>query len=81
MRRASKYAVFRPNCFARSLALDSLLRRRGIRSSHLHFGVRSGEPGFEAHAWVTVAGTVVGDDPGFVSRFREIGNLSMVERS
>lgn len=81
VRRASRYAVARPNCFARSLALEWLLRRWGIRSSHVHFGVRSGEPGFEAHAWVTVAGAVVGDDPGFVSRFREISDLSMVERA
>lgn len=78
VRRAARYALSRPNCFARSLALDWLLRRVGVRSSQVHFGVRAGEPGFEAHAWVTVAGAVVGDDPGFVSRFREIGDLSVV---
>jgi len=75
--RAIRYGVFRPKCLARSVALHRLLRGAGIRGSRIRIGVRPGPDGLSAHAWVTLADRVLGDDPRFVGRFTEIADARM----
>jgi Transglutaminase-like superfamily len=58
--RACRYYPKSPACLQRSLALTSMLRRRGI-AADLEIGVR--QPPFESHAWVEVAGRVINDTP------------------
>ena len=52
---------WRPTCLPRAIATRWMLRRRGI-SCRAHLGVITTDP-FEAHAWVTVHGTVVEGGP------------------
>lgn len=75
--RASRFGIFRPKCLARSLATRDLLRARGIGAGRIHIGVRQLGGRLEAHAWVTVGGRLVGDDPRHVARFREIGEQGL----
>jgi hypothetical protein len=77
--RAARRGVFRPRCLARSVALQRMLSAEGIRGSQIHVGVRSVRGTFEAHAWVTLHGRLIGDEPAFVERFREIGEISIAE--
>jgi len=58
---ASRHTPTPNSCLHRSLALWWLLRRRRF-DSHLHFGARRQQAGFEAHAWVEHNGVVVFDD-------------------
>jgi len=59
------------NCLRRSLALRRLLRRRGI-GSRLHLGVRRGDGGLEAHAWVSCGGQVLNDTPEVDRNYAEL---------
>lgn len=74
---AARALPWHPRCLERSLALIFLLRRRGL-PARLRIGVRkaAGEgrqgvspPAIEAHAWVEVAGRVVGDGADVHERF------------
>ena len=58
---ASRHTPTSNSCLHRSLTLWWLLRRRRF-DSHLHFGARRQQSGFEAHAWVEHNGVVVFDD-------------------
>lgn len=75
--RAVRYGPLRPKCLARSLALHRLLDRSGVEGSRIRIGVRTVADKLTAHAWVTLGGTILGDDPGFVSRFTEIAITQM----
>ena len=78
LNRAIRYGLLRPKCLARSVALHRLLCWAGIRGSRIRIGVRSVmEGGLTAHAWVTLADRVLGDDPRFVGRFTEIADARM----
>lgn len=77
--RAAAYGVFRPRCLVRSLAIQRMLRRRGIVSSALHIGVRLRDGAFEAHAWVELDGRVVGDSRGHVQTFTRMTDHRLVE--
>jgi hypothetical protein len=57
---ASRHTPTPNSCLHRSLALWWFLRRRGF-DSHLRFGARRQQSGFEAHAWVEHNGVVVFD--------------------
>jgi hypothetical protein len=50
----------RPGCLAASLALQSILRRRGVASA-LRLGVRTVGTELDAHAWVEADGRVLFD--------------------
>ena len=58
---ASRHTPMQNSCLHRSLTLWWLLRRRGF-DSHVRFGARRQQSGFEAHAWVEHRGVVVFDD-------------------
>ncbi len=51
--KVASHCFWRPSCLQQSVAVILMLRRRHI-PSHLHLGVRQGENGLEAHAWVNV---------------------------
>jgi Transglutaminase-like superfamily len=53
-------------CLPRSLTFWTLLRRRGVQSE-LIIGFDPTKPGIGAHAWVTVAGVAVGEDPTHIA--------------
>ncbi|HEX8643854.1 MAG TPA: lasso peptide biosynthesis B2 protein [Allosphingosinicella sp.] len=65
----SRRAPWRVVCFQSALALQMLLRRRGIAST-LHYGIAQEEE-IKAHVWLSVAGEAVigGED---APRFTEI---------
>ncbi len=69
--RAARHHRAPMNCLRRSLALQRLLRRRGI-GSRLHLGVRQGAAGLEAHAWVSSRGRVLNDTPDAGQRYAEL---------
>ncbi|HEY8468438.1 MAG TPA: lasso peptide biosynthesis B2 protein [Longimicrobiales bacterium] len=76
--RAAAYGIFRPHCLVRSMAIQRMLRRRGITSSHLNIGVRTREGEFEAHAWVELDGIVIGDSREHVQTFTRVMDLRVV---
>jgi hypothetical protein len=55
-------------CLARSIVLSCLLERQGI-AAQVRIGVRKGEQGFEAHAWVEAGGTILNDGQDVAERF------------
>lgn len=77
--RAARYGVFRPRCLVRSLAVQRMLRRRGIHSSELRIGVRMEGGALLAHAWVELDGVVIGDSLQHVRAFSPAPDLRLVE--
>lgn len=77
--RAARYGIFRPLCLARSIALQRMLMREGILGSRLRIGVRPEGHALKAHAWVTLNDIVVGDDPEFVSRYKEMPGMAAID--
>lgn len=57
---AARHTLLTNTCLHRALTLWWMLRRRGFFAS-LQLGVRKQSDHFEAHAWVTYAGSVVND--------------------
>jgi hypothetical protein len=65
-------APWRLVCFQQALALQMLLRRRGVAST-LHYGIAREEE-LKAHVWLSVAGeTVIGGEDA--PRFTEIARF------
>ena len=77
--RAASYGVFRPQCLVRSLAIQRMLRRRGVSGSTIRIGVRLRDGEFNAHAWVEIGGVVIGDSPAHVETFTRITDHRLVE--
>jgi hypothetical protein len=59
--RVASVLPWQPVCLPQAIAVRTMLRRRGVRST-LHLGVVSGEA-LSAHAWVTVGQAIVQGDP------------------
>lgn len=78
IRRAADHGVFRPRCLVRSIALSRMLESRGIRGSEIRIGVQAGGGRFAAHAWVELAGRVIGDEPRHTRSFVQISTLRVV---
>ena len=56
---AARYVPWRAKCFQKGLALQRMLRRRGI-DARLHYGIGRDETGeLEAHVWVAAGDAVV----------------------
>ncbi len=55
--RVARAVPWHPTCLRQALAVQRMLRRRGV-ANRLHLGVAGG-PAIEAHAWVTVQGQPV----------------------
>ena len=56
--RAAKVVPGGRQCLVQAMAIDRMLRRRGVHHA-VHIGV-TGSDGFAAHAWVTVGDTLLG---------------------
>jgi hypothetical protein len=68
--RVAARLPWRPTCLRQALAVQRMLRRRGI-PNRLHLGVASAREA-EAHAWITVDGQAVVGDNG-IERFVQLG--------
>lgn len=66
--RAGRRLPWKTTCLERSLTLWWLLRRTGV-PCELRIGVRRGETGVEAHAWVEHAGQAINDTPDVAARY------------
>ena len=77
--RAGDYGVFRPLCLVRAVAVHRMLERHHIRGSRIRIGVRMRRGRFGAHAWVELAGRVVGDDIEHVGSFAELAEVHLVD--
>jgi hypothetical protein len=78
--RAARRGLFRPSCLTASVALQRLLERHGVAGGRLHVGVRQDGERFEAHAWVTLGGVLLRDDPAHVAGFRELPGVRFTDR-
>jgi hypothetical protein len=65
-------------CLVRALAIRTLLQEDGIHGATIRIGVRMGAGGFAAHAWVELAGTVIGDRREHVATFRVVDDVALV---
>lgn len=77
--RAARYGVFRPQCLVRSLAIQRMLRSRGVDTGRLNIGVRMQDGSFQAHAWVELNGAVIGDTLKHVQTFTKVTDFRLVE--
>lgn len=59
--RVASVLPWQPTCLRQAIATRWMLQRRGI-ACQAHLGIVNTQP-FEAHAWVTVHGTVVQGGP------------------
>jgi hypothetical protein len=66
----------RATCLPRSVALWSLLRRRGV-DTEVVIGVRPGGEPLDAHAWVERHGVPLNESPEIVARFARLDRGSM----
>ena len=63
------------SCLTQSLALQFLLTRSG-RSSKLHIGVKKDQlTGFQAHAWVEIAGNPLLSTPAEIADYAHLLSL------
>jgi Transglutaminase-like superfamily len=76
---ASKLGPADVVCLPRSLTLWTLLRRRGVHGE-LVIGFDPTKPGIGAHAWVTVAGVAVGEDPAHIASLHVFDDPVLVAR-
>jgi len=65
---AGNHVPFPSTCLTRSLLLNLLLRRRGVRSE-LRIGVRMTDGRLDAHAWVECGGRPVNETRDVAARF------------
>jgi len=61
------------------MAIQRMLRRRGITASRINVGVRRRNGEFEAHAWIELDGVVIGDSRQHVQTFTRLPDLRLVE--
>ena len=69
---ASDEGIVHGKCLEQSIVLWWLLMRRGV-PAELQIGGRRTSAGFEAHAWVEIAGTVVSDRDTVHQEFAPFG--------
>jgi len=69
---ASEEGIFHGKCLERSIVLWWFLQRRGF-PAELQIGGRRTGAGFEAHAWVEIAGAVINDHDGVGQEFSPFG--------
>ncbi len=67
---AAREGLGQPNCLSRSLVLWWLLARQGC-PAELRIGTRKKDAALEAHAWVELAGRVLGEEDDPHTRFAD----------
>lgn len=78
--RAATYGILKPTCLERAVALQKLLRRRGVDGGRVRVGVRWEGGEFYAHAWVELNGVILADSPARVGAFTSIAEAGVPER-
>lgn len=78
--RAARYGVFRPTCLVRAVALERMIVRSGVGTAVVRVGVLRGNDQFLAHAWIELAGRVIGDEASRVGRFTPLQDFSALPR-
>jgi len=78
--RAARYGLFRPTCLVRAVALERMIVRAGVGPAVVRVGVLNGGNAFMAHAWIELAGRVVGDEPSRVAQFTPLHDFSALSR-
>ncbi len=78
--RAARYGVFRPTCLVRAVALERMIVRSGVGTAVVRVGVLRGDDRFLAHAWIELAGRVIGDEASRVRQFTPLQDFSALPR-
>ena len=69
VRRVAFHGVPRSQCLVRSLAICEMLEHEKIQGAIVRIGVQPRDAKLEAHAWVELGGTIIGDTPDHVGNF------------
>jgi hypothetical protein len=69
VRRVAFHAIPRSQCLVRSLAICEMLEEEEIHGAIVRIGVQPRDSKLEAHAWVELGGTIIGDTPDHVGNF------------
>ena len=77
--RAAAYGPYRAKCLVRSIALKRMLDAHGVRGARVCVGVRQSGGKFMAHAWVDLAGRVLGDEEAGVRAFEQLSDVHLVD--
>jgi len=77
--RAAHYGLTRPACLVRAIALRRLLAASGF-DAVVRVGVRQHNGSLDAHAWVELDGTVLGDRETHTGSFTELSDLRIAEK-
>lgn len=75
----ARSGLTRPQCLVRSLAIQQMLRDRGLPPGEIKIGVRWEDDEFLAHAWVEQDGKVLGDTRRNVSTFEPVTDMRLVQ--
>jgi hypothetical protein len=78
--RAARYGLFTPTCLVRAVALERMIVRAGVGPAVVRVGVLRGSDDFMAHAWIELAGRIIGDEPSRVARFTPLHDFSALPR-
>jgi len=78
--RAARYGLFRPTCLVRAVALERMIVRAGVGAAVVRVGVLRGGDDFMAHAWIELAGRIIGDEPARVALFTPLHDFSALAR-
>jgi len=73
IRYASRLHFPAMSCLPQSLALRSMLTRRGIPAC-IHIGVQKNSNDLYAHAWVEVLGKIVGETDAIIEKFNVLAS-------
>jgi Transglutaminase-like superfamily len=79
--RAAEFGLFPPTCLVRSMALERMLLRAGVREAVVRIGVRRNGSRTEMHAWVEIDGAVVGDRPERARTFTPLHDFTGAGRA
>lgn len=75
--RALRWVPGDTACLVRASALRELLARHGVPGAVVRIGVRRGERGFEAHAWVEEGGTPIAEPEGLRGAFSSLDGVTL----
>ncbi|MCC7055606.1 MAG: lasso peptide biosynthesis B2 protein [Gemmatimonadaceae bacterium] len=75
--RALRWTPGDAACLVRASALRDLVARRGLPDAAVVIGVRRGPGGFEAHAWVEVAGTPIAEPTALRGAFVPLQGVTL----
>lgn len=78
--RVARFGLIRPTCLEQAIALQRMLKRRGVDPGVIRIGVRLREGVLAAHAWVQVGDRILGETSQRVSRFQPLTDVRAIDR-